>query len=155
MPIQIIYTSKAIRDFDEGELAEILSVAVRNNARMNVTGLLLYTQGTFMQVLEGDATTLDNLISQVEKDTRHYDMEVVVRNSIKDREFSQWHMGYRRLGLDDIQAMPNFAPFFETGFDPAKISAQPDICLEIMKALADLADHAPSVAVKSSAATVD
>lgn len=54
--IHLIYVSTAREEFDETELARILDTAVRRNGERNVTGMLLYAGGTFMQVLEGRRT---------------------------------------------------------------------------------------------------
>ena len=49
----LIYASVATHDYAENELDTILETAVRNNARLEVTGLLLYSNRRFLQVLEG------------------------------------------------------------------------------------------------------
>ena len=136
MFIQLIYTSTATRDFSDEELADILTSAVRNNHLHDVTGLLLFTKGTFMQVIEGEPEVIDALIKTIKADPRHRDIEEHVRTPIREREFSQWHMGYRAISKNDATTLPNYAPFFEDGFDAAQLGARPGICLEIMKAMA-------------------
>lgn len=138
MLVQLIYTSTATRNLSEAELGEILSVAVRNNEKCNVTGLLLYSQGTFMQALEGEESVVDDLFKIIQADERHCNVEEQVRTPICTREFSQWFMGYRALRDSDALALPNYAPFFEDGFDVASISSAPGECLYLMKALSGL-----------------
>lgn len=139
--IQIVYMSKATGDVDDAELAEILNTSVRNNAEQNVSGMLLYTKGSFLQLLEGEAAAVDALFKRLEADPRHRDIQVLVRTSIKEREFKNWSMGYRRLNESDAKAMASFAPFFEDGFDAAKFCEQPGISLDILRALASQLDH--------------
>ena len=139
--IQIVYASKATGNVDDAQLEKILKTAVRNNAAKKVTGMLLYTKGSFLQVLEGEASVIEALITQIKADTRHRDVEVVVRTSIKEHEFKNWSMGYRRLNESDAKAMMNFAPFFENGFDAAKFCEQPGISLDILRALATQLDE--------------
>ncbi len=138
MLVQLIYTSTAARDFSDDELAHVLAVAVRNNQKNNVTGLLLYAKGTFLQVIEGESDVIDKLLATIKLDPRHRDINELVRTPIREREFSHWHMGYRALSKSDALALPNFAPFFEEGFDSAVLVAKPGMCLEIMHALAEL-----------------
>lgn len=138
MLMQLIYTSTASRDFSEEELAGILKNAVKNNKQRNVTGLLLFTKGTFMQVIEGEPDVIDALFKTISADPRHRDIEQHVLNPIREREFCEWHMGYRSLSSGDALALPNYAPFFEGGFDAAMLTAKPGVCLEIMLALAEL-----------------
>jgi hypothetical protein len=139
--IQIVYTSKAQSDVNDAQIVDIHSAAIRNNARSGITGMLLYTKGTFLQVIEGDADTVDHLIEKIRTDTRHYDVEVLVRNPIKYREFKNWSMGYRRLKDADAKALLNFSPFFEDGFDAKRFCEQPGISLDILRALASQLDE--------------
>jgi len=139
--IQIVYTSKARSDVNDAQIVDIHSIALSNNAQRGITGMLLYTKGTFLQVIEGEADTIDRLMGKIKSDTRHYDVQVVVRNSIKHREFRNWSMGYRRLEDADAKALLNFAPFFEDGFDAIKFCEQPGISLDILRALASQLDE--------------
>lgn len=135
---QLLYTSTATRDFSDEELTAILQTAARNNQQREVTGLLLFTKGTFMQVIEGEPDVIDALFTIIKSDPRHRDIEEHVLTPIREREFSQWHMGYRAISKQDALAVPNYAPFFEAGFDSVMLSAKPGVCLEIMRAIAEL-----------------
>lgn len=138
MLIQLIYTSAAIRDYSDTELAEILNKCVANNRQREVSGLLLYSKGGFMQVIEGEADVIDELFQIISSDPRHHDIEVHLRTPVFEREFSQWHMGYRTISKADAMALPNYAPYFEDGFDTALLAAKPGVCLEVMQAMAAL-----------------
>ena len=139
MTTQLIYASIATRDFDDKELSALLATCVRNNAQLDITGLLLYSQGTFLQVLEGPDAAVDDIMARVTADPRHHQVDTLLRSDIKTRDFSQWHMGFRRVGKSDALALPRYAPFFENGFDVRQIGARPDASLEIMKALLEVA----------------
>lgn len=136
MLIELIYTSTAVREFSEDELADILTKSVQNNRRRGITGLLLYSNGTFMQAIEGKADAIDALFKTIKSDPRHRDVTQHVRTTVREREFSQWHMGYRALSKGDGISLPNYAPFFEDGFDAATLAAKPGVCLDIMHAMA-------------------
>jgi hypothetical protein len=137
--IQLIYTSTATSELSEADLGRILEAAVRNNLALDVTGLLLYSKGTFMQVLEGEDGAVGELLERIGADPRHRDIQVHVRTPVRRREFSQWHMGFRSVRDGDAASLPNYAPFFEDGFDSAMLSAEPGECLALMTALAALA----------------
>jgi DNA-binding transcriptional regulator WhiA len=139
--IQIVYTSKARSDVNDAQIINIHSKALSNNVQKGITGMLLYTKGTFLQVIEGEADIIDRLMETIKSDTRHHDVEILVRNSIKHREFKNWSMGYRRLDDGDAKALLNFAPFFEDGFDAKRFCEQPGIALDILKALASQFDE--------------
>ena len=107
--IHLIYVSSATAACDAAELEKILVASARNNAPLQLTGMLLYAQGNFMQVLEGEEA------------------------AIEQRSFDQWSMGFRRLGATEALAHPAYAPFFERGFDAAKIGAHPGLALDMLK----------------------
>jgi hypothetical protein len=132
MLIQLIYTSTSARDYSDDELADILKKSVQNNQQRNITGLLLYLKGTFMQLLEGESDTVDAVFETINSDPRHREIEVHMRTPVREREFSQWHMGYRAISNEDVLALPNYAPFFEDGFNAATLEAKPGVCLEIL-----------------------
>ena len=52
--IALVYVSAARKLFDEAELSALLTQCRANNARLGVTGVLLYADGNFMQALEGE-----------------------------------------------------------------------------------------------------
>lgn len=138
--IQIVYSSKASGEICDAQIVDIHAVAIANNARRDITGMLLYSKGTFLQVLEGEAGAIDDLMEKSKLDPRHCDVELFIRNSIKFREFKNWSMGYRRLDEADAKALLNYAPFFENGFAANRFCQQPGVSLEILKALASQLD---------------
>lgn len=147
MLVQFIYTSSAVRQFSDQELGLLLEGAATFNKIHDISGLLLYASGTFMQVLEGAPEVVDELMRRIKVDARHRDVNVLVRNLRTSRDFSRWHMGFRRMGKRDAKALPGYAPFFEDGFDPSKIGAEADFALEIMQALSDMATVGPTPSV--------
>lgn len=130
--IHLIYVSTAREEFDTPELDRILDTAVRRNGERNVTGMLLYAGGTFMQVLEGAAADVDETFARICRDQRHTDIIVIEREPIAARSFATWSMGFRRLGAADAGASPGYAPFFAQGFDAAAIGAKPGLALELL-----------------------
>jgi hypothetical protein len=94
---QLLYVSSTRRDFPQQELKEILAVARANNVALGVTGLLLYVDGGFLQVLEGERDVLHMLYTQIAKDTRHWEPKLLLDHE-GERSFSQWSMGFKDLG---------------------------------------------------------
>ena len=138
MLIQLIYSSSASADFSPAELTAILEQSVSNNQANAVTGLLLYTHGSFLQLLEGSPAAVDATYARIARDPRHHSIEPHLRTPIHQREFSQWHMGFHQLDAADARALPQFAPVFEQGFDPHRLTACPDEGLAILRAIAGL-----------------
>jgi len=64
------------------ELAELLQGARDTNAELGLTGMLLYAEGSFFQVLEGQADVVDALYDKIERDKRHDQVTLVIREPI-------------------------------------------------------------------------
>lgn len=95
--LTIVYVSAAVDLFDEQQLRDLLGKAQEKNARLGITGLLLYRDGNFMQVLEGPESEVKKLYAEIEKDRRHRMVIPIVRESGLPREFSEWDMAFGRL----------------------------------------------------------
>lgn len=130
--IHLIYVSTAQRECSATELDAILAASVRNNQRLGITGMLLYANGSFLQVLEGEQAAVEETFERVSADGRHTGVFVIDRAPIAQRAFSDWSMGFRRLRTEDAAAHPAYAPFFEHGFDIRRIGARPGIAVELL-----------------------
>lgn len=104
--IHLIYTSRAVRPFDEAELEALAGASQRRNADLGVTGVLLYSGDRFLQMLEGDARVVDDLYyERIMHDPRHTDCTVLLRQHTNTRLFPAWTMGW--YFLDDKHAASN------------------------------------------------
>jgi hypothetical protein len=131
--VHLIYVSTATKECDSGELDRILESSVRHNSPQNVTGMLLYYDGNFIQAIEGEKAAIDETYGRIAKDPRHTDLFVILREPIAQRSFEQWRMGFRRLRKTDAASHPAYAPFFKHGFDAASIGAKPGLALELLR----------------------
>ena len=96
----IIYLSEStLRGRVDDELAEISATANSHNAKVGVTGLLLYNAGQFLQVLEGQQQVLEMLLQKIERDPRHKNVSRLVTEPIGRRLFPAWHMGAMNVEL--------------------------------------------------------
>src|SRR5690349_10256458 len=92
--LQITYASAAVAPFSEFELAQLLRHARVKNARLDVTGMLLYHEGSFLQVIEGDARVVEALFATIGCDPRHSRVLALLRREIEARHFGDWAMGF-------------------------------------------------------------
>ena len=109
--ITLIYGSTATHRMTETELIQILETARRNNVKENITGMLLYDDGNFLQVLEGEEKPVTSSFNKISQDTRHNSVMVYVKKSIESRQFDDWAMGFvdvKRMGADKIPGYTNF-----------------------------------------------
>jgi len=110
---QLIYASAACRPFDAPELGQLLRTARANNARDGVTGMLLYADGSFFQVLEGEVDVVDAVFAKIERDARHVQVTQIIREPIPRRAFDSWTMGFYRLPNDELAGLVGVNHFFD------------------------------------------
>jgi len=100
--IHCIYASTAAAIFKESDIPALLTQARAGNAPRSVTGMLLYIDGGFFQVLEGESAVVDDLYHHIQRDTRHSRITLIIREPIAARDFSEWTMGFQTL--DPLEA---------------------------------------------------
>ena len=94
----LLYLSDATQAFGREELESIRSVSARNNAELGVTGVLFYSAGHFVQLLEGDMAVIHKLFETIASDCRHKNVKLLILRPTEKRIFSDWGMGL--LDLD-------------------------------------------------------
>jgi hypothetical protein len=96
---QLIYMSAATHLLTDDELQQLLEQARRNNTQAAITGLLLYHEGRFMQLIEGPAPTVAALYERIEQDPRHTDTAKLADKEVDGRSFPEWAMAGSGAGL--------------------------------------------------------
>lgn len=93
LPIRrFAYTSKSTHPFSERELLDLLHDARDYNAADGITGLLLYREGCFLQILEGKPDLVEDVSQRIARDLRHHEVEVLLDQEVDTRLFPQWSM---------------------------------------------------------------
>ena len=98
---QLIYESRASRDFSESEIEALLAASRTANERRGITGILLYRHGLFTQVLEGPEIEIRSLLEKISRDPRHTSLAIRLEQQIPIRSFPNWSMAYSRKELSD------------------------------------------------------
>ena len=114
--IQITYLSSATRAMSQGDLEDILKTARENNARLGITGMLLYGNKTFIQILEGEEGVVDELVKTIKRDPRHTNFQIVKKKPIDQHEYADWSMGFKRVSGEDFEAVKGLEDFEEKNF---------------------------------------
>ena len=107
----LVYVSSATELFSNDDLVALLSVSRRNNARDGITGMLLYRQGNFMQVLEGEEEKVHALHHRIQNDGRHHGLITMLQQPIAARQFGGWSMGFRNLSDPSLQGVSGYSDF--------------------------------------------
>ncbi|MEZ6035716.1 MAG: BLUF domain-containing protein [Planctomycetaceae bacterium] len=109
--LQMIYTSVASQKFSADELKELLVIARRNNSRDGITGMLLYEDGTFIQVLEGDDEIVESTFERISKDPRHSKIILIARFELEQRSFHDWEMSFFDASGGQLLKLPGYTAF--------------------------------------------
>lgn len=91
----VIYTSYAKQNLLESELKALLIQARENNKLKLITGLLLYFDSKFIQLIEGEENEIKNLYEVIAKDERHKDVFKLKEGPIESRFFEDWSMAFK------------------------------------------------------------
>jgi hypothetical protein len=94
MLYQLIYSSRAAQPMTAAELEEILVDARDGNVKHDITGALVYVDGVFIQILEGDRDDVNRLLANIADDPRHRSLKVFYEAAVEQRAFASWRMAY-------------------------------------------------------------
>jgi len=122
---QLIYISTAVQPFGERELSELLRHSRRSNQTRGLTGMLLYHEGSFLQVLEGPKQEVLRLYARIERDPRHVTSRVLLRGEVPERSFAGWAMGFYRTTSESEAELQGFPDVLAHGF-AERVRQEPD-----------------------------
>ena len=97
-----VYCSRATEGVDEVEVNRIVEAAQRRNFTRGITGVLVFGNGVFFQLLEGPAVQVQKLIANLQSDPRHCDVvSLDWSEERRERLYPNWEM--ERVEADDIR----------------------------------------------------
>lgn len=98
----LVYQSRATAPMDETGLTQLLTQSRAFNAAHDLTGILLYSQGNIIQLLEGPETNVRAVFARIVRDARHTSIIKLADGPIGQRLFAQWSMGFRTATPTDF-----------------------------------------------------
>lgn len=113
--VHLIYSSTAVNSFDKYDLIELLRQSRAANERVGITGILLYIEGSFFQVLEGEQPTVEKQFARIAADKRHNKVVTIIKEPISKRSFGEWSMGFTEMSLNDVKSINGLNDFFGEG----------------------------------------
>ncbi|ACL57285.1 BLUF domain-containing protein [Methylobacterium nodulans] len=124
--IHLIYFSRALLSAEAGarsrELAEIARQAQKRNEFSVITSFLIFEQGYFLQVLEGERTSIQDTFARIVNDRRHRDVQIIEWREIVKREFvTSFNIAQRTAGNDALFQKANLLPMLQRGTPKAPI----------------------------------
>ncbi len=101
----IVYLSTAVQEFTTSELESLLSEARDLNLESGVTGVLLYDKGNFIQCFEGSVESVKTTYDRILASRRHKDIIELLNESIEERTFADWQMGFAKVSKPELLAL--------------------------------------------------
>lgn len=121
----LVYVSSAIKPFTQPQLLQLLAQSRADNERQHITGLLLYKNGNFMQVLEGEESAVRHVHKKISTDMRHRGLLVLLQRRQQARDFADWSMGFRDLSSVESLSPPGYSEFMNLDLMDAYFFSDP------------------------------
>ena len=97
----------------------MLNEARAKNADLEITGHLLYSKEVFVQCIEGPRASIESLWKSLQRDSRHYDIDLLARGPLEARRFADWSMAFSTYASLNRFNMPGFFAIDEEGMNEA------------------------------------
>ncbi|WGF93963.1 BLUF domain-containing protein [Aequorivita marisscotiae] len=105
----ICYISKQEESLTTRMLKQLFQFVVKTNPTLNISGVLLHNNNFFLQVLEGDKTTIQNLFADIRKDKRHQNILLILNQKIENRIFNHYEATFSVLkSKEDIERLNTY-----------------------------------------------
>ncbi len=127
MLVRLMYASRAASSEAEADLASILQQSKKNNPGVGVTGVLCFSAGIFLQVLEGGRNAVSALYNKISSDPRHKDVVLLRYEEIDERSFGSWSMGQANLSRLNPAVVIKYSETAE--LDPYSVSGKVSLAL--------------------------
>lgn len=103
------------------EIEKIRKSAKETNSELDITGVLFFHDGQFLQIIEGEEENLHKLMEKIESDPRHISIEYLIDKPVKERGFSNWRMDSFKLGAGqkfDSEILKNITRCYDSSLLP-------------------------------------
>ena len=127
MLVRLLYASRAVPAIDQDALVAILRKSKANNPGTGITGVLCFSEGIFLQVLEGGRQAVNQLYNRISADARHTDVTLLCYEEIGERRFACWSMGQVNMGRLNPALLLKYSE--KPTLDPFSVSGQVSLSL--------------------------
>ncbi|MGR6871471.1 BLUF domain-containing protein [Pseudomonas sp. HK3] len=122
----VMYISDYDRPLSDlnSDLRAILKTAITHNLTNNITGILFFDKGKFIQILEGEAEHLTPLLDRIQLDTRHKNVNILMNEPIEKREIDNWSMKAFDLSENEPQDWASLEELRDAYLNTFKVSSK-------------------------------
>ncbi|AXT58236.1 BLUF domain-containing protein [Aquimarina sp. AD1] len=93
----ISYVSTASRFLTNSDVNELFEYVKVNNNSLKITGILMYSDGNFFQILEGEKKLIHDLFKKILLDSRHYDIIKIFDHEMTKPSFSKYNSNFSTI----------------------------------------------------------
>ncbi len=101
---------------DSNDLKELLVQIRHRYIRNGITGMMLYSKGTFFQALEGEADQLESVFEKLKSDDIQKGVIKLKSGWEESRTFSDWSMGFKSSSTEMITNINGFVDPLKSDF---------------------------------------
>ena len=130
---QLVYVSSAKTKFSQAELKALLDQSREKNARLGLSGILLYHDGNFMQLLEGEEKQVRSLYTRIAEDPRHGGFIILISGPVAERTFPDWTMAFRNMASAEVKALPGYNSFMNHDARGDTFPTNPNRALSLLR----------------------
>lgn len=113
----IVYLSSSNGLLTDETLTRILKHSQTKNRAQEITGILLYLNGSIIQVLEGEEERVKALYEVINRDPQHKQVVKLYSGPVEHRSFADWSMGYKTLSVSELDHLRDELPFNRSASD--------------------------------------
>lgn len=118
-------------------IKEILDISKENNKTLGITGILIYCNKHFFQILEGDKESVESLFSKISIDPRHDNVIKLQGTFVESRQFDQWNMCFKSYNKE-LRLLDNFNTEEFYGYIKSRLNGCNTVSLKILADFFDL-----------------
>lgn len=136
----LVYTSIANQKMSDDNLKDLLKKSRSKNETLNITGMLLYLDPFFIQILEGEEATVNEIIKTIQHDSRHNKVKIIYRKPIEQRSFPNWTMGFNKFSDEHLEEIEGLSDFWQRPTSDF-FSASPSETEKMLENILDMFKH--------------
>lgn len=105
----LCYVSNSTSKLNSAELKRLYVVTKQKNAASNISGILVYNNGNFLQIMEGSKDELFKLYEKISNDKRHHHLIELVNEPVSERLFEDYVTGFELIDSNkDIKQLEDY-----------------------------------------------
>lgn len=105
----LCYISKQKEILSSSNLEDLFQFVVKTNTTLNISDVLLHNNNFFLQVLEGDKDSIQDLFAKIRRDQRHHELLLILNQKVENRIFNNYEATFSVLkSKEDIERLNNY-----------------------------------------------